>query len=361
MSLPDLDPRFDDLVRELRGARPQPPAALAERVARIADAPAAPRRELRWRRPALVLVPVATLALAGIGASLLLGKDSPNNVAVGSTAEHAQALKTLSGAAVAAQDTRRGFVPSAAPARKAATNGTALAPAPFRATEEHASFTLQVDDRNALGSATQQAMRIVRALGGYVVTAQTAQPGDGQGDSTLTVRVPIGHVQQAIARLSALGHILSQDIQLQDLQAPINRQRDRMQQLGAAIGLLEHELATQPLAVEARSRVETQLALDRAQLAAAQRAAAALAKRGRLATIDLSLTTRHSTDIAPPAHPGQAQRTLTRAWHLLGRELAYVAAGLLLLAPLAVIAALAVLVRRTWRRREEARLLAASR
>ena len=180
MSLPDLDPRFDDLVRELRGARPQPPAALAGRVARIAEAPAPPRREVRWRRPALVLVPLATLALAGIGASLLLGKGSSNDVAAGSTAEQAQALQAF---VPEAQDAQR-----SAPAAKAATNGTALAPAPFRATEEHASFTLQVEGRDALSSATQQAMRIVRSLGGYVVAAQTCQPGDGQGDSTLRSR-----------------------------------------------------------------------------------------------------------------------------------------------------------------------------
>ena len=354
MSLPDLDPRFDDLVRELRGARPQPPAALAGRVARIAEAPAPPRREVRWRRPALVLVPLATLALAGIGASLLLGKGSSNDVAAGSTAEQAQALqafvpakrRTPSGAPPPGR--RRRTVRRSHPRRSARPRSTRRSPSRSRA----ATRSRARPSRRCGSCAT---------LGGYVVAARTSQPGDGQGDSTLTVKVPIGHVQQAIARLSALGHVLSQDIQLQDLQAPINRQRDRAQQLGAAIGLLEHELATQVLTAEARSRVEAQLALDRAQLAAARRAAAALSRRGRLATVDLSFTTRHSAEAAPPAHPGEAQRTLTRAWHLLGRELAYVAAGLLLLAPLAILAALGVLVRRSWRRREEARLLAASR
>ncbi|MEA2424796.1 MAG: hypothetical protein QOH13_1206, partial [Thermoleophilaceae bacterium] len=277
MSLPDLDPRYDDLVRELQSARPQPPAALAQRVARIAETPAAPRRELRWRRPVFVLAPIATLLLAGVGASLLLGKDSGGRgTAAGTTVqEQAQALRA---AAPQAKQAHGGvFKTPAAPASTAATDSAGaatLAPAPFRATEEHASFTLQVENRDELGRATQQAMRIVRTLGGYVVSAQTSQPGDGQGDSTLTVKVPIGHVQQAITRLSGLGHILSQDIQLTDLQAPINQQRDRAQQLAAAIRLLEQQLATQIFTPEARSRVEAQLTLDRAQLAAARRAAA---------------------------------------------------------------------------------------
>src|SRR5439155_19564061 len=112
----------------------------------------------------------------------------------------------------------------------------------------------------------------------------------------------------------------------------------RAQELQAAIAQLEEELRTQPLTLEARSRVEAQVALDRARLAAARRAQAALAKRGRLATIDLSFTTRTSIQPVAPKHPGQAHRTLTHAWHLLGRELAFAAAGLLLIAPLALLA-----------------------
>jgi DNA-binding TFAR19-related protein (PDSD5 family) len=365
MSLPDLDPRYDDLVRELRSARPQPSAALAQRVVRIAEAPAAPIPSARrWRRPALVLVPALTLVLAGVGASLLLGGGSARrNVAVGETSRdiHGQQLQAQTPPAARTKSAADASAAAAVPLSKATSTGSALSPAPFRATEEHASFTLQVKDRDELAHQTQVAMRIVRTLGGYVVSAQTSQPGDGQGDSTLLVKVPIGHVQQAITRLSGLGRILSQDIQLQDLQAPINQQRDRAQQLQAAIAQLEKGLLSQTLTPEARARIEGQLALDRAQLAAARRAQASLLKRGRLATIELAFTTRSNAQPVASKHPGQARRTLTHAWNLLGRELAFVGAGVLLIAPFALLVALALAGRRVWRRREEARLLAATR
>jgi DNA-binding TFAR19-related protein (PDSD5 family) len=368
MSLPDLDPRYDDLVRELRGARPQPSAALVQRVARIAEAPATPiPAARRWRRPALVLVPALTLVLAGVGASLLLGGGSGRrNVAGGepsrqATVESLQAAPTAQSGLARTQSKQAPQPKALAGAADSAATGATLPPAPFRATEEHASFTLQVKDRDELAHQTQVAMRIVRTLGGYVVSAQTSQPGDGQGDSTLLVKVPIGHVQQAITRLSGLGRILSQNIQLQDLQAPINQQRDRAQQLQAAIAQLEQGLLSRTLTPEARARIEGQLALDRAQLAAARRAQASLLKRGRLATIELAFTTRSNAQPVAPKHPGQARRTLTHAWNLLGRELAFVGAGVLLIAPFALLVALALAARRVWRRREEARLLAATR
>jgi hypothetical protein len=204
-------------------------------------------------------------------------------------------------------------------------------------------------------------MRIVRSLGGYVVSAETSRPGDGQGDSTLLVKVPIGHAQAAVARLTALGRVLSQQIDLRDLQAPINAQQDRAAALEAAIAKLQDELAAGGLTFEARSKLQVRLAEDRARLAAARTAAAALARRGRLATFALDFTTRHTTQPTVPSRPGQAQRTLTHAWHLLGRELAFALAGILLVAPLALLAGLGFMARRTLRRREEARLLATTR
>jgi hypothetical protein len=357
MSMPDLDPRFDDLVRELRAAKPQPPAALAARVARLAEEPAAPPAS-RWRRrPVFVLAAAAALVVAGVGAGLVLGGGtSSHNVAAGKTQNELSAQQ-LAVPAVKPKAAAQAKVFSPAATNGAAAHAPArtLPPAPYRATEEHASFTLAVKDGAALDRATRQAMQIVRGLGGYVVTASS-----GGGDSTLQVKVPIGHVQQAIAKLTGLGTVLAQHIDLRDLQAPINAQQTRAAALSAAIAQLRHELDTESLTVDARARLEAELAVDRARLAAAESASANLAKRARLATIALRLTTRHTAQPVAPSHPGQARRTLVHAWHLLGRELAFVLAGALLVAPLALLAALVYVTRRQVRRRQTARLLAAS-
>jgi len=40
----------------------------------------------------------------------------------------------------------------------------------------------------------------------------------GQGDATLRLRIPIGHVQEAVARLSALGRITAENVSIRDVQ-----------------------------------------------------------------------------------------------------------------------------------------------
>jgi hypothetical protein len=369
MSLPELDPRYDDLVRELRGARPQVPAALAQRVARLSlDEPvAAPRRAVRRWRPSLVAVPAFALLVAGVGAGLFLTRDQPRQSATPrpeATQTVVQQGRTYGTAVHGAPATKKSLAqplqalsPATTGEQDSVTAAT-VAPPPFRPTDIHASYRLHLKDAHALAQATQRAMRIVRGYGGYVVSAQTSEPGDGQADSTLVLRVPIGHVQQAIARLSALGEILEQNVSLRDLGAPIKQARTRAESLRAELASLEHTLATQLLSPEQRARLEGQVAVDKARLKAALIQARDLSKQARLAKIQLELTTRSDKAAVAPPKPGQAHRTLTRAWHLLGRELAFVLAALLVLSPLAVLGALAFAGRRIWRRREEARLLA---
>ena len=297
MSLPDLDPRFDDLVRELRAQPPQPPRRARRSASRASPrAPAAPRREPRWRRPLLVLAPVATLVLAGVGASLLLGRDSGRD-------DRRRAGTGTSKAAVSGRgrvrrsqaDELRARLPQGHGARPTDRERPTLAPAPFRATEEHASFTLQVEDQRR-----PRAPRRSARCGSSAPSAATSSPrrrasrATGKGDSTLTVKVPIGHVQQAIARLSALGHILSQEHPA--------RRTSRRRSTGSATARRAH--GRDPLA-RARARDRRPSPPRRARASrrsspstapsspqpAARRGAR---KRGRLATIDLSFTTRHN-------------------------------------------------------------------
>ena len=352
MSLPELDPRFDDLVRELRSARPVPPAELRARVAGLgavpAVAPAPPRR-----RPLFALAALAALVVTATVGGLLVSRDSGRETAVRPPTPSPAELKsaptpTPHGARVA---------PLSAQSKAATDAATTVAVPPFRPTDVRAAFRLHVADAHALADATQRAMRIVRGYGGYVVSAKTTQPGDGEADSILVLRVPVAHVQQAITRLTGLGEIQEQDVSLRDLGAPLKQTRTRVESLRAEIASYERTLATHLLDSARRSRIETQLAIARAKLRAAQVTEQALLRQARLAKVKLELTTR--SDEAPPApkQRGQAHRTLAHAWNVLGRELALVAAGVLVLLPLTIAVALALAGRRVWRRREEARLL----
>ena len=91
---------------------------------------------------------------------------------------------------------------------------------PGRAQRYSAELTLSVKDVDALSDATQQALRITRDLGGYLVNVSYATSDTGV--SSLTLKVPTANVQQAIVRLTGLGTIVSQQVQIDDLQGQVD-------------------------------------------------------------------------------------------------------------------------------------------
>ena len=193
-----------DLIAELQTARPTADTALRERVLELA-ASAPPRRpgpferlpRLSLRRFALVAIPataVVLIALAG-GVGLL---DPSSNPGVTSSRESLQLNP--------ATTTSSGFRQAAPPQAKVGTAADAATPAPTtgRAQRYSAQLTLSVKDVDALSDATQQALRITRDLGGYVVNVSYATSDTGV--SSLTLKVPTANVQEAIVRLTGLGH-----------------------------------------------------------------------------------------------------------------------------------------------------------
>src|SRR5262249_55016244 len=117
-----------------------------------------------------------------------------------------------------------------APATKqAASVGAAPAPTPGRAVDYEAQIGVEVKDAGALSGATARAQAIARDLGGYVVSVEYASADTG--NASLTLRVPTAKVQTAIAQLTGLGTITSQQVQIQDLQ-------DELDQLAQRIAVL---------------------------------------------------------------------------------------------------------------------------
>ena len=119
--------------------------------------------------------------------------------------------------------TRRPKPPSRGGARDGALRrGRRVHPGPTtgRAQRIGASLTIEVDDTDALSKATQEALQTTRSLGGYVVSVSYATGTDGT--ASLTLRVPTAKVQDAITRLSSLGTIVAQQVQIDDLQESID-------------------------------------------------------------------------------------------------------------------------------------------
>ena len=218
-----------------------------------------------------------------------------------------------------------------------------------------ATLALGVDSTDELSDATQRALGIVRDLGGFVVSARYAT--GAEGTSSLTLRVPSAKAADAVTRLSSLGTILAQDVQIQDLQEPLDGIDRELERLRAQLAAVTAQLARAETAAE-RARLEERRSQVRAELQRLRASRAATSAEARTATIQLELRTEEGSSVVPPA--SRLDRALDRALDVLAWEAVVALALAVALAPLAVIGAAIWLARRMQRRRDDERLLAAS-
>jgi hypothetical protein len=206
------------------------------------------------------------------------------------------------------------------------------------------TMNLRVRD---LSRSTQAAVRQTRRLGGYVAAADYAT-GSTTGDSSLDLRVPVQNVQEAIAKFTDLGTILSQRISIGDLQAPLDRTDARIAAQQKIIADLETK--------DARTPAE-QTRLDEAKrtLKRLTQSRSNLVREGTYAKISLQLTTRKAA--AKHTEPGRFDRFWGDAGDILGKEAIAVLYVLVIVGPFAILAALALLAERARRRRADHRLL----
>ena len=260
-----------DLVAELRAAGVTAPSEVRERVRLIAANAASnpPRRMLR-RRSLVLLVPVAA-ALAG---AIVLARPGSHphqrQLVLGSTVGRAEA-------------TTPSVVHGGAPVAKA----FAPAPSPTRVQRYGATIGLRVGSPSAVSNAVKDALRITSRLGGHPSSVHASAAGKA-GTADLVLRIPRRHVQEAVTRLSQLGTITSEQVDIQDLQAGLDATDRR-------IARLQKELTTlraQPQTPE-RDRA---IAAVTAQVQRLQRSEAATVRSAEFATVRL-----HVATASPPA------------------------------------------------------------
>ena len=369
MSTPEIDERFDDLVRELR-TLPGAPVELRERIRRLEEMPL-PEPRPRMRRLALVGATVALVGVAGVAAVYGLvssGGGTGQQKAAGTVSAGAaggggaarRSLTTLPTATVATGD----FAAPKASPPVVEEHGAAVAPiaklppTQGRLQQYSATMRLRVKGVTGLSRTTNRAMQITRSLGGFVASVDYGTPTRKNGESYLTVRIPNARVQQAIVRFSSLGVILSQQISIRDLQDQANHQAVQIIRLQKAIDRLAAKLRG-PLSAEERVRTQSQLDAARAALRARTEQHTATVRQGRLATFRLEFTTRkQAVAPPPPSHQGRIGRAASHAFDLLAKIVAGTIYAAIVLLPLLVVALLAFVASRVIRRRGNERLLA---
>jgi hypothetical protein len=308
--------------------------------------PAPPRRELPWRRWTLVLVPtcVAVSLAAALAAGLVTSGKHERAVAHGEIAPRPSAV-------FSAAQTDTTLAPLRA--KSAATgSGGSLPATPGRAQLYEAELTLKVKD---LSTATKRALRLMRSFGGYLRSVEYGS-GAQRGTAYIVLRVPVGSVQAAIVRFTALGTILDQHVSIQDVQPQLDKRFRAMQTLRDAIAKLQAKLESPTLSTSDRAKLEEQLVGSRRQLTVLQLAQARQQRQTSFATVSLNLRTTGKA-VAVPHDPGRIGRALHRSGSILLDEVKVAVYVLLVGAPILVLLGLGLAGAGIRRRRTEARLL----
>jgi hypothetical protein len=342
--------RLQALVRQLRVDTPPAPDPLRERV-RALRGPA-PRRS-RLRRPRLALVLVPALLVGLLGAAVLLGGGRTSSDAPGSGASR------LAERGVPREITSNSgnALPPASAASQAAPD-SALGPVTRegRAQDVKMSIELRLGDADRLSDAATEAMRVTRALGGFVVSSNVGSRG-AEGEAELALRIPVGNLEDAVFQLSRLGTITGQRVAMDDLQTGVDNRSRRIERLRRDIRIAELRLASGTLDEEESLRVEIRLERLRDSVAELRRERRRLLREAATAELSLTLHTRAAATAAEKEESG-LEGAVGKGVDFLTAAGAVALFFAIVLSPLLLLGLLVWLALRGRSRRVEARLLA---
>jgi uncharacterized protein DUF4349 len=336
-----------DLIHELQASRPAAPAALRARVRETARTQ---RAASPWERFGL---PLRRVALVAVPAALALALVSAGAIGLSRSGVQSDVFSDAAGPVVEGPESIEKETLGATDLGAGATRDSAAGPTTGRAQRVSATLTVEVSDSDAVSDAAQDAIDLTRRLGGHVVSSSVTT-GE-QAAATMTVRVPVGKVQQAIAGLSGLGRIVSQQVTIDDLQASLDALERRQASLRNQVARIGARLDTESLEPEERAVLETRLQRLQRELRELRRGITATHAEARMSTIELTVATPEAGVVAPA--PSRLERTLDEALDVLVWEGVIVLALAIVLAPIALLGLAAWLGQRLYRRREDERLL----
>jgi Domain of unknown function (DUF4349) len=350
--MPETDTRnfereFQQLVSELRALPTAAPEDVRARVRALGE-PAPPASlwsrfpRVHWRRSLLVLAPACVLALvsaAVIHGVLNSGEPRPaaQPAAESGTAKDSQLFE------------------NAQP--QTAVPGAAVGGA--RLQDYDASMTLRVKDVDDLSVQTNEAMRLARSYGGFVVSLQQSSAVGQPGRADLMLRVPVARVEQALMELAGLGTVIDRRLSIRDLELTVRQQRAEINRLRLFIARASEQLKGD-LPADVRLRLQLQLEQARADLNSATRSNRATLREAALSEVALALTTQKAVGATKSDSPGRVERAAREAGSFLAAAGAVALFLLIVLSPLIVLSVAALWGTRTYRRREERRLLSAT-
>jgi hypothetical protein len=307
----------------IRAHAPYAPEALRGRVLALE-----PRRTPSRRLAVVLALAVAAAVAAAIVHGLVSSGSKPvaHGEVVAATPK-VRALAPIAGAGGSA----RAQIPSVAGTRLQRTDAT---------------LEVRVKD---VSIATTEASRVATSLGGY---AQSVTYSSVPDTASLVLRVPAQSVKTALARLSGLGAIVSQNLSVEDLQHDFEVESAQIAQLRRTIVALRAALRNPSLSDAQRVLLRIRLANAKVALSQRLHERQGTVDAGTNATISLVLASQ-STVVPVPHHRGRFDRMVRSAAGFLGLEGTIALYALIVVSPLALVGVLAWSLREARRRRDE--------
>jgi hypothetical protein len=348
----DFEREFEELVRGLRALPTAAPERVRDRVRGLGEPSRPPSlwdrlRAVSWRRTMLVLAPACVLGLVSAAVIHGLLNSSPKP----------EAVATVRGEV--GQGGRRELAPVFGAATTQTFDSALPTPSPDRYQDYEASMTVRVKDLDALSDRTNEAMRVVRSYGGYVVSLEQSTARGRLGQADLVLRVPVARVEDALMRLAGLGTVIDRHLSIRDLDQVVQQQRARILQLKLFIARATETLKGS-IPADVRLRLQLQLEEARRNLSRTTRANKATLREASLSRISLTLTTQKAVGATKKGGMGRVERAARDAGSFLAAAGAVGLFLLIVLSPLVLLVAASIWGARAYRRREERRLLAAS-
>jgi Domain of unknown function (DUF4349) len=348
---PELVALVSDVRAQAPAMAPEFRARLDRRVERGFERPL-PRRRFQLR-PLIPALGVAGCVLAALVAVVLTagsGTDDSASHGGGGTGVAAPLSSTQGESADSAKSGSGGGGASAG--SSAATPAPVAPQAQSRRVERSTRLELTTTDVQKAGDGV---VRATQAAGGFVQSSQIAT-GDGHSTASFVLRVPTSRLDEALARLSRLGHVKSLQQSAQDITGSYDSASARVAEARAERRGLLRALAKATTAQQISS-LRARIADNRRELQRYQREFAAVRNRASYATVGVDVTATKRKQAAAPAGgswtPGDAAHDAVRVLEV-SAGVALIA--LAVLVPLGLVGAAggfaAVAVRR--RRREAA-------
>lgn len=340
--MPETLDQFDDLVAALEAERPQVDPVFARELDQRAAAGFPRRRRFALPKVAWLGVPAAAVASLLVVVAVIGGTSSQDSFTSSDSSGGAVVQSAPQESAGAA-----GSTSSAARALPAAAESLLRG----RVQEQTAGLTLVAAGKDLPGLG-DRVIAVADAVGGFVVTSNV----DSRTGGDFQLRVPVARLDDALARLSRLGHVSSRTQGSQDITAQRNIARDRYDEAVAERRSLLGRLAKATTDNEVAS-LKARLDDVNAQIATSRAALERVLRRARFASVNVTLAAKQgATGPVDDGRwtPGDAIRDAGRVLEVAVAVL--VVAGSVLL-PLGLLVLLGVLAARTLGRRGRARAL----